>query len=119
MNYSVCVVTLEGDEISVVQVEVSELLLELGKGVERAGKVVSTLDVGRRAVSAAKKHPPAWSSSLRPVRPCTILFRQFSSGEKIAREVVHQCNRIYRGLDGTLAYEFNGDLGREGKDISA
>ena len=84
MNYSVCVVTLEGDEISVVQVEVSELLLELGKGVERAGKVVSTLDVGCRAVSAAKKHPPAWSSSLRPV-PCTILFRQLRSGEKLDR----------------------------------
>jgi hypothetical protein len=37
---------LEGDEISVVQVDVSKLLLELVKGVERAGKVVSTLDVG-------------------------------------------------------------------------
>ena len=82
MNYSVCVVTLEGDEISVVQVDVSELLLELVQGVERAGKVVSALDVGDRAVSAAKKHPPAWSSSLRPV-PCAILFRQFRSAEKL------------------------------------
>ena len=63
MNYSVCVVTLEGDEISVVQVEVSELLLELGKGVERAGKVVSTLDVclvpSRRPRSTLQRGPPA------------------------------------------------------------
>jgi hypothetical protein len=30
-------ITLEGDEVSGVEVEVSELLLELVQGVERAG----------------------------------------------------------------------------------
>jgi hypothetical protein len=57
-------VTLEGDEVSVVEVDVSELLLENVQGVERAREVVGALDVGRRAVPPAEQHPPAWSSSL-------------------------------------------------------
>jgi hypothetical protein len=60
-------VTLEGDEISVVEVDVSELLLELVQGVERAREVVGALDVGLGAVPPAEQHSPAWSSRLRPV----------------------------------------------------
>jgi hypothetical protein len=61
-RYFICV-TLEGDEVSVVEVDVSELLLENVQGVERAREVVGALDVGRRAVPPAEQHPPAWSSS--------------------------------------------------------
>lgn len=57
-------VTLEGDEVSVIEVDVSELLLENVEGVERAREVVGALDVGRRAVSPAEQHTPSWPSSL-------------------------------------------------------
>uniref|UniRef100_A0A0A9C2E2 Uncharacterized protein n=1 Tax=Arundo donax TaxID=35708 RepID=A0A0A9C2E2_ARUDO len=62
LHFTECVCSLEGDEISVVEVDVSELLLELVEGVKEVGEVVCALDAGRRAVSPAKQHPPAWSS---------------------------------------------------------
>jgi len=62
---------LEGDEVSVVEVEVSKLLLEDAQGVEEVGQVPGALDVGGRAVSPAKKHPPPWSSSLH-TDPCMV-----------------------------------------------
>ena len=57
-------ITLEGDEVSVVQVDVPELLLEDVQGVEEVGQVSGALDVGRRAVSPAEQHTPSWPSSL-------------------------------------------------------
>jgi len=69
---------LEGDEVSVVQVDVSEFLLENVQGVERARQVLGALDVGRRAVPPAEKHPPAWPSSLpaMPVIPSVQVRRE-------------------------------------------
>jgi hypothetical protein len=55
---------LEGDEVSVVEVDVSELLLENVQGVEGVWQVVGALDIGRRAVSPTEQHTPSWPSSL-------------------------------------------------------
>ena len=73
---------MEGDEVGVVEVDVSELLLENVQGVERARQVVGALDVGRGAVSPAEQHLPAWSSRLRPVAssiPSVQLIRAIES----------------------------------------
>ena len=94
---------MEGNEISVVQVDVSELLLELGKGVERAGKVLGALDVGRGAVSPAKKHPPPWSSSLQLRARFFSVSVVPSLQARSYRQSLNATGYIYTGD----AYEFN------------